>query len=525
MSNSETILSLLRKANERRRTNRVFNELGIALTMSLPVPVLFKIWDLWSPIRGRTVAITLGLWAIAAAACIVWRLRGGKTNLFEEAAAIDQKAGLHDEIKTAYWFSQGSRQSEWIDAQMHRAAQTAHRLNLDRLYPRSIPKVCYIAMGLLLALAILNFLPIAGNHNWLLLDAAPAFALTDNQIKLIAQAESLLEQAERLGEPQIAEKLREIVQNLQNGKISVADALAQLQQLRTELEAGNLDIGNVKEGLSEVANDLGRSQTLAKAAEALSQQDLNQAAEEFRAAAEKVQEMTPEQLAEMQKSLEQAAENDRTGLEELTQDMKDAAAAIEDKDRKLTEEELQQIADQIEALAKEIQAQGLKDDAADALDSLEDAIRSSEAEALAEIMKNMELGKAGPKEGTEEKGKKATIVPRGQSAAGGAAGLNPSGQVPDAPAPREGEATELAVVLEQQELAEPAKQEEEKKQDLEEQSKQERSKLDYRNVTTELTPAQKDTLNQNSIPWEYRQLIKQYFQALRPQETKPATTK
>ena len=53
-------------------------------------------------------------------------------------------------------------------------------------------------------------------------------------------------------------------------------------------------------------------------------------------------------------------------------------------------------------------------------------------------------------------------------------------------------------------------------EELEEASKQERSKLDYRNVHSDLTPAQKDALNQDKIPWEYRGLIKNYFQAIRP---------
>jgi hypothetical protein len=54
-------------------------------------------------------------------------------------------------------------------------------------------------------------------------------------------------------------------------------------------------------------------------------------------------------------------------------------------------------------------------------------------------------------------------------------------------------------------------------QDIEEASKQERSKLDYRNIRSELSPAQKDVLNQDKIPWEYKALIKNYFQAIRPQ--------
>jgi hypothetical protein len=51
---------------------------------------------------------------------------------------------------------------------------------------------------------------------------------------------------------------------------------------------------------------------------------------------------------------------------------------------------------------------------------------------------------------------------------------------------------------------------------LEEASQRERSKLDYRNVQSNLTPAQKDTLNQDPIPFEQRQFVKEYMESLRP---------
>ena len=52
-------------------------------------------------------------------------------------------------------------------------------------------------------------------------------------------------------------------------------------------------------------------------------------------------------------------------------------------------------------------------------------------------------------------------------------------------------------------------------------SKQERSKLDYRNVHSDLSPAQKDVLNQDKVPWELKGLIKNYFEAIRPPHGKP----
>ena len=82
-------------------------------------------------------------------------------------------------------------------------------------------------------------------------------------------------------------------------------------------------------------------------------------------------------------------------------------------------------------------------------------------------------------------------------------------------APREGAPTELDVKLQAEKLA-GMKDQGTKPEDIEEASKQERSRLDYRNVKSELRPAQKDLLNQDRIPWEYRPLIKNYFQAIRP---------
>jgi hypothetical protein len=50
---------------------------------------------------------------------------------------------------------------------------------------------------------------------------------------------------------------------------------------------------------------------------------------------------------------------------------------------------------------------------------------------------------------------------------------------------------------------------------IEEASQRERSRLDYRNVKSNLTPAQKDTLNQDPIPFEQRQFVKEYIESLR----------
>jgi hypothetical protein len=94
-------------------------------------------------------------------------------------------------------------------------------------------------------------------------------------------------------------------------------------------------------------------------------------------------------------------------------------------------------------------------------------------------------------------------------------GLMPSGKG-GGDAPREGAPTHLDVKLQQERVK--GVEDEGREENIEEVSKQERSRLDYRNVKSELSPAQKDLLNQDRIPWEYRPLIKNYFQAIRPAE-------
>jgi hypothetical protein len=90
-----------------------------------------------------------------------------------------------------------------------------------------------------------------------------------------------------------------------------------------------------------------------------------------------------------------------------------------------------------------------------------------------------------------------------------------------------GEATSLDVQLEMEstvaaagETAEPREPEDVR----EEATRQERSRLDYRSVPTDLSPAQQELLNEERIPREYRNVIRDYFQAIRPRTGEEAET-
>src|SRR5262245_51815968 len=209
MSDKEIIVTSLKRVERRIRINRLFGELNLGAILFLSIPVLLKIWDLIDPLRGVTVSITVGIWVLLFGSFVLWRVVQ-KGTLDQAANSVDKNAKLQDELKTAFWFINNPRPSAWVDALIHRAARDAKNLNLESLYPRRIPKTSYIAAGLLLLFVSLNFVPLPWNHNWLALQAAPAFSLTDKEAAILQQTEALLRKAEKLKQSELAEKIEDI---------------------------------------------------------------------------------------------------------------------------------------------------------------------------------------------------------------------------------------------------------------------------------------------------------------------------
>jgi len=544
MSDREIIIRSLQKIDRRIRGNRLLRELMFGLSILLLVPVVFKIWDLFQPFRGVTVIAVLGLWFIGVVVYFASRL-SRKGSLAHAAAAIDKKASLHDELKSAYWFVMNptavKRSTDWVELQVRRAAHQVIQLDVQRHYPTRIPSTSY-AVVLLIALFVgLNFVPLSQNHNWAYLQAAPAFSLSAEEQRLINQTKQLLKQAEKLDQPELVKKLEEIVQNLQEGNIDTAEALRQLEDLRNQLDEGNLDMANINEGLDEMAKDLQGNPETDDIAKAMSEHDLQESADKLR---ELANELTKEDDAAKMKALEealqQASDNNSPAMQKLADDMKNAANSLADKNSKGAQDALNQASKDLQNLADKVEQQLAKNSAAQQLQDLQDQIRQRQQQSQQGKEAQQQAGKgqqgqksesadaansdgeSGDAEGSGAADQASGQGKEGQQAGkpgeGGQAGAQGQGQNPsgagNAPMNIMGAPTKLNVQLEQEKLN--AESEGGTPQNLEEASKQERSKLDYRNVRSELSPAQKDVLTQDKIPWEYKSLIKNYFQAIRP---------
>src|SRR2546426_6505162 len=171
MSDKEIIIKTLERIERRIRANRLINELGLGATFFLAFPLACKIWDLFYPFRASTITILVGTWILLFAAYVVWRSLQ-RTTVNRAAVSIDKAADLKDEIKTAVWFIHNPRPSDWVDAQIHRAADRTRTINIDRFFPRHMPKTAYMAAAFFLFFVGLKFVPLPWEHNWLKLPAS-----------------------------------------------------------------------------------------------------------------------------------------------------------------------------------------------------------------------------------------------------------------------------------------------------------------------------------------------------------------
>ena len=562
MSDRQAIVQTLRQIETRVRANRLVERLAFGSLILIVIALFVKVWDLLFPLSSSTIQIFWVLWFIALAAFIGRTLVGGKGTLSGAAAHVDQKAQLKNEITSAYWFMENGGRNPWIELQVHRAAETARRLDPKRLYPRTVGATSYLTVGLGVLLLILNFAPLPIDHNWLYSREAPTLTLSGEDEALLEEIEELIEQAQELEQDEVVEQLEELIEALRSGELSAGEALEELDQIQDLLDEGNLSMASIIEGLDEIGQDLQQSEDTREAGEAMSGGDLEQAAEDMRRLAEHLG--AGEQPDEdLQEALEQASENTRPGLEELAEKLQAASENLQNQDQEALEQALEEASRELENLSEMVESQQIKNQASQQLEDLQNSLREQQNQeqqaALEEALEQMrqqqdqqaqaqQQGETGQQQQDQMSQEQAAQQGRpdaepefapgaageGQMADQASAAGQPeevqgfdatgTGQMPSgfgfSPEEKEGAPTSLDVQLREERMeAQQGEDFESEAEKIEEESLEQRSKLDYRNVRSDLTPAQQDLLNQDQIPREYRNLIREYFQAIRTRPT------
>jgi hypothetical protein len=158
MADPEVIITLLKQVESRRRSNQLLIRLAAGCFGLFTLLVALNLWHLLSPISQ---AVRMSIAAVGVLALITWvRWQTRSRETLEVAAAeIDRRASLRNEITTAFWFINNPRASEWVDSQIHRAANRAREVDLDSTCPRVSPRMTYGAAAAAVILMIVSLLP------------------------------------------------------------------------------------------------------------------------------------------------------------------------------------------------------------------------------------------------------------------------------------------------------------------------------------------------------------------------------
>jgi hypothetical protein len=538
-SDRATILGTLRRVDRRVRLNEGFKSLTVAVCVLLSLLLVLQILGALFPVPLPSAGVVCGLWGSLVAGYWLWRSTRSRP-LGRAAGISDRRANLKDELKTAYWFIGKGEPTPWTDYQAGLAAGTAARLDPVQLVPVVVPRGTYVAAALavLFVFSIWAPLPDAGT---IFGAAAGLGGLGDNDPEQVSAIEELMAQAALLDESdelleeraiskEARERLEEALRRLEENELSLEEMLREMQEARNLLEEGNLDMSTLQEGLEDLGKDLEGSDTLDELADALQNQELEEAADLLRELAEKLAEMdATDQLGDLAERMAQLAPSDQQELEDLLAALREASEALGEQDAEGAEQALQDAADLMEALADRMKAQDLMNQASQQLPSLEQAMAqqamSMDPEQLAELLSQLQQEGEGGEQvgmsmasdevqwqsGGDEEGD-ASEDPQG-GPSGHATGDPLGGDV------KLGDPTRLEVQLEVEVLDTGEEPEPPRPENIfEEESRQEDSALGYGEVRQRSTFAEEDVMSAERIPWRYRNLVKLYFLAIRPRD-------
>jgi hypothetical protein len=310
------------------------------------------------------------------------------------------------------------------------------------------------------------------------------------------------------------QKVDETLRRLAEGEVSLADGLSELQDAENRLTEASLDIGDIQEGLGELTEHFEGDPTTNEFADALRNQKLAEAAELLRKLADKA--ANAEELDE--NLLEQLTSSDTrsASLEEWIEALRKVAEAMEQGDAEELARRLADAADQLDALADELQQKQQMKEAGFQVEQIR-------GELARDLILRKKQGQQPDAQLLEPLDEEALALaeelaklqmPDAQELEGGNPDGLPMGPADPAP-PMEDEATSLEVQLEREMLDTGEEPEEPDPEDIiQRPSLKRESELAYEPVQGTTTYVEADVMQPDRIPWRYRDIIQHYFRAI-----------
>ena len=303
--------------------------------------------------------------------------------------------------------------------------------------------------------------------------------------------------------------------------MSMEELLRDLREAQNMLEEGNLEMNALEESLADLAEGFQDSEELGDFADALEDENLELASELMRELSENLSDLTDEEAAELMAQLQEAATSDMPGLEDLLESLQEAADALANQETQNAQEALEEAADRLDEMADRQEAQEGRNEASEQMESMGE--EATEQQSGMEQLLGMQQGESGGEDAAESG--MAMPSDEVKQSAGSTEAQDPSGPPGHATSESMGgeqefgAATTLEVQLAMEVLDEPEPRPESAPDPddvFKGASREESSTLQYRDVQGPTSYAEGSALAVDQIPWRYRSLVKKYFLAIRP---------
>jgi len=516
--NRDRILDFLGSVDRRLRRNDALTHLTQGSWGFVSALLFLKLTGLWSSTTARTVLLVLA--AAGIAAWVVWNYLK-RRSLSRSAVVADRGADLKDALKSALAFLGLEKTSEWMELQIARSADAASELSPAEMAPTVVPTNLYYASGI----GVVLFTLFSWNPGWFQeLQNVDYFSATLGQEE--EALEELLDQAEALApEEEKLEELSEALDRLRRRDIELSQSLQELSEAQEALAASQVDMERLSMDLEELAAQLESSAALADLAEALKNQNTEEAAKLLRELAERLANAeTSEELQALLEAL-QGANVQNQELAEMMENLQQAAGDLSPEDLAKMAQSLEAMAEQLEKMGQQM-AQQDADQMGQEMQQLQASMGQQQAgeqqsgqqqEASGQAMQSAQGMMSNQMQMAQMQGDPGSAVPVDAGPAGDTTGPGGGGDEQVF-----GEATSLEVQLALEMLAKEDQEEPIPEEIFERLSREEKSTLNYEVIQQRSDYAEESAMEREGVPWQYRSLVKRYFLSILTQtETSP----
>lgn len=500
--------STLKKINQRIQISFHIDLFAKILCATLGFSVLLKIAEILFPFQAPGWEILLsGSFCIYLVFSIRRKL---KSEWLDRAAGMaDKLGGLRDEIKTAYWFMRHPKKSAWIDLQLKGAAKSLDSMKINELFPLSVSKWFWGVFVLIAVQVSLGVLP--SQTPLFFSDAGSQAPFSDMEVQIAeletilgSEVGSVLEDADR-------ESLEEVLEDLKADEFDSEEVLRQLQEAEDLFNEESFEMDALNQEMAQIAEEFSDTDDLSVFSNSLGSSEFGDAADQLRELSERLSDMTPTELNNLEEGLQPSQNAESLSIEELLSALNEAGTALSQDEMSMAEGALTEAAATLDAMAQDQNLEEALNEAATNMQAMSQQVTQNANSSSLDPEGEMTAGSSGT--GSDE----VTQSSGGESGEGSGPAGNSTGTPSENAELELGEATTLEVQLNLEVIEEGLIDELPDPENLfQGGSQRQQSELEFRDVNGLAGYSPASALDIEVVFWEYRDLVKDYFLGIRP---------